>query len=86
MKKDVFARELMLEELRKEQGGFVTLRIIDRLVLLYSPLFDRELLTTVADRINTEERERRQPVNADPERSLLDTLKLGAAARRFAAA
>jgi hypothetical protein len=52
MKKDEFATELMMEELKKEQGGFVTQRIIDRLVLLYSPLFDREFLSSVAEGIN----------------------------------
>lgn len=52
MTKDDFARELLIGELEKEKGRFVTQRIIDRLVLLYSPLFEREYLTKIAEDIN----------------------------------
>lgn len=56
MTKEDFARELILGELEKEKGRFVTQRIIDRLVLLYSPLFEREYLTVIAERINSSDR------------------------------
>jgi hypothetical protein len=54
MKTEDLARELMTEEMKKEQGTFVTLRIIDRLTLLYAPLFDRALLSRLAESINQE--------------------------------
>lgn len=54
MKKDEFARELMLGEIRKENGKFVTTRIVDRLMLLYAPLFERDYLAKVAEILNIE--------------------------------
>ncbi len=54
MNREDFARELMLDEISREHGRFVTLRIIDRMVVRYGSLFDRQLLTMLADRINGE--------------------------------
>ncbi len=54
MNREDFARELMLDEINRERGRFVTLRIIDRMVVRYGSLFDRPMLTAVADRINGE--------------------------------
>jgi hypothetical protein len=54
MDREDFARELMLDEINREKGRFVTLRIIDRMVVRYGSLFDRRMLTAVADRINGE--------------------------------
>ena len=54
MKKDDFARELMLGELQKENGRFITLRIVDRLMVMYAPLFERDYLSRIAEVLNLE--------------------------------
>jgi hypothetical protein len=54
MKKDEFARELMLGEMNRENGRFVTTRIIDRLMLMYAPLFERDYLSRMAELLNVE--------------------------------
>jgi hypothetical protein len=54
VEKKEFARQLMLGEIDRERGRFVTQRIIDRLLILYSPLFERDLLAAVAEILNGE--------------------------------
>ncbi len=54
MSKDELARQLIMDELKKENGRFVTTRIIDRLALLHASLFDREFLSHIAESLNNE--------------------------------
>jgi hypothetical protein len=81
MNKDDFAKELMEEELTKEKGRVITQRIIDRLVLLYSPLFDREYLTSIAEKVNREHQGNKSDKPADgqtyKEHRLFDDLDMG---------
>jgi hypothetical protein len=54
MSKDELARKLIIEEIKKENGRFVTTRIIDRLALMHASLFDREFLARIAETLNQE--------------------------------
>lgn len=48
------ARQLLLAELSKEQGRFVTQRIVDRLRIFHAAQFDGGFLAGLAEEINRE--------------------------------
>lgn len=53
-KKRRFARELILAEIRKDNGSFVTQRILDRLRIFHSQMFDGSFLSSIAEEVNEE--------------------------------
>ena len=54
MDKKQFAKDLMLEEIEKEHGQFVTQRMIDRLRIFYAPMFESAFLSGLAEEVNLE--------------------------------